>query len=128
MTWKRAVKAKAWAERVVSALRASNISGWLDQSDIAAGVGIASAVRNALKQSSAVVVLLSPRALQSQWVQFEIGAAEALGKKIVPVIVSGEHLEREFPDILKDRQWIDARHRSRDDLARDLKHALGSAQ
>jgi hypothetical protein len=31
--------------------------------------------------------------LHNEWVQFEIGAAEAFGKMIVPVIVSGEEIE-----------------------------------
>src|SRR6266576_5060378 len=116
------------AERLVKALRAGSIAGWLDKADIAAGNSIPSAVRDALKRSSAVVVLLSPRALQSEWVQFEIGAAEALGKKIVPVLVSGEHLEKQFPDFLRNRQWIDARHRSHEDIVRDLDRALEATQ
>jgi uncharacterized Ntn-hydrolase superfamily protein len=115
------------AERLVRGLRAANVSGWLDRADIAAGDSVSSSVRDALKKSSAFVVLLSPRALHSEWVQFEIGAAEALGKKIVPVIVSGENLEEEFPDILRHRKWIDARHRSHADVVRDLEHALESA-
>jgi len=116
------------AERLVKALRAGSIAGWLDKADIAAGNSIPSAVRDALKRSSAVVVLLSPRALQSEWVQFEIGAAEALGKKIVPVLISGEHLEKQFPDFLRNRQWIDARHRSHEDIVRDLERALEAKQ
>lgn len=116
------------AERLVRALRAGNIAGWMDKADIAAGNSVPSAVRNALKRASAVVVLLSPSALQSEWVQFEIGAAEALGKKIVPVLVSGEHLEKQFPDFLRNRRWIDARHRSHEDIVQDLEHALESAQ
>ena len=116
------------AERLVRALRTSSVAGWLDKADIAAGDSIASEVRDALKRSSAVVVLLSPLALQSEWVQFEIGAAEALGKKIVPIIVSGENLEKQFPDILRKRKWIDARHRSHEDVIRDLERALESPQ
>jgi len=115
------------AERIVSALRSGIIGGWLDAADIAAGQSIASEVRKALQRSSAVVVLLSPHALHSQWVQFEIGAAEALGKPIVPVIVSGKHLEEQFPDILRDRKWIDARDRPHTDVVRDLKRALEAA-
>ena len=63
----------------------------------------------------------------SAWVQFEIGAAEALGKKIIPVIVSGKNLEGELPDILKDRQVIDARDRPSGDVVRDVERALESA-
>jgi uncharacterized Ntn-hydrolase superfamily protein len=116
------------AERLVKALEGGSVTGWLDRADIAAGDSVSSAVRDALKKSSAFVVLLSPQALQSQWVQFEIGAAEALGKTIVPVIVSGENLEEQFPDILRHRKWIDARHRSHEEVVRDLERALESAK
>jgi TIR domain len=116
------------AKRLVTALHAAKVSGWMDQTDLALSDSISSAIRDALKQSSVFVVLLSPRALHSQWVQFEIGAAEALGKKIVPVIVSGDHLEKQLPDILRDRKWIDARHRPHAEVVRDLKRALESTQ
>ena len=116
------------AQRLVKALSAINIVGWLDTADIAAGTGIASDVRDALKKSDAVVVLLSPRALDSEWVQFEIGAAEALGKKIIPVIVSGEHLEQQFPDILKDLAWIDARGRPETEVVKEVEQALESSK
>jgi len=112
------------AERLVKALQSANVAGWMDHADIAAGGSISSVVRDALRQSSAVIVLLSPSALHSQWVQFEIGAAEALGNEIIPVIVSGEHLEEQFPEILRKRKWIDARQRSHADVVRDLKSAL----
>lgn len=59
------------AERLVKALRATNVAGWLDAADISGGEGVPSAVRDALKRSSAVVVLLSPHALNSRWVQFD---------------------------------------------------------
>jgi hypothetical protein len=114
------------AKRLVRALQAANVSGWMDQADIAFGDSIAGKVRDALKRSSVFVVLLSPDALHSQWVQFEIGAAEALGKKIVPIIVSGEHLEKQLPDILRNRKWIDARHKSHEDVVQDLQRALES--
>jgi hypothetical protein len=116
------------AKQLVSALRAVNVVGWLDSADIAAGTAVASAVRDALKKSSAVVVLLSPGALHSEWVQFEIGAAEALSKKIIPVIVAGEHLEDQLPDILKGRAWIDARDRPSSEVVKELQQALASTK
>jgi len=97
-------------EHLVRALRATNIAGWLDATDIAAGASVPSAVREALQRSSAVIVFLSNSALHNQWVQFEIGAAEALGKMIIPVIVSGNQLAEQLPEILKDRTVIDARN------------------
>jgi hypothetical protein len=116
----------AEAERFVEALRAANVTGWMDQADITAGDSVSSAVRSALKGSSAVIVLLSPSALHSKWVQFEIGAAEALGKKILPIIVSGDLLEEQFPEILKELKWIDARHKPHADVIHELKSQLDS--
>jgi hypothetical protein len=116
------------ARRLVNALRTSDVTGWMDSADIAAGEAISSAVRDALKRSTAVIVLLSPRALQSEWVQFEIGAAEALNKMIIPVIVSGDQIEEQLPEILRNRVWIDARHRSSDDVIRDVRRAVESIQ
>lgn len=116
------------AERFVEALRGAKVTGWLDQADIAAGDSVPSAIRDALKDSSAVIVLLSPRALHNSWVQFEIGAAEALGKKILPIIISGEHLEEQLPDIMKERKWIDARHRPDADVIHELKSELESVR
>jgi hypothetical protein len=112
--------------RFVKALKNQDIVGWLDQADLSAGEAIPSAVRSALERSSALIVLLSPHALQSQWVQFEIGAAEALGKKIVPVILSGDFPGENVPEILRNRVWVDARDRAYEDVVRDLQHAVES--
>lgn len=113
-------------EQFVRALRAANITGWLDATDIAAGESLSSAVRDALRISSGVVVFLSYNALHNEWVQFEIGAAEALGKTIIPVIISGNDLEKSLPDILRNRKLIDARNRPPSSVAQDISHALGS--
>ena len=116
------------ARLLVNALRTTKVTGWMDSADIAGGEAISSAVRDALKRSAAVIVLLSPRALHSEWVQFEIGAAEALNKRIIPVIVSGDQIEEQLPEILRNRVWIDARHRSDDDVVRDVVRAVESVQ
>ena len=118
----------AQARSLVKALHENNVVGWLDSADIAAGEAVSSAVRDALKNSSVVIVLLSQRALHSQWVQFEIGAAEALDKKIIPVIVSEDVIDEEIPDILRSRKWIDGRDRPYEDVVRDVKRAVESVQ
>jgi methylmalonyl-CoA mutase cobalamin-binding subunit len=115
-------------EQLVRALRAANITGWLDATDIAAGASVSSAVREALQRSSAVIVFLSHNALHNQWVQFEIGAAEALGKTIIPVIVSGNQLEKHLPDILKERKVIDARSQPYAAVVNEIRRALERAQ
>jgi hypothetical protein len=115
-------------EQLVRSLRAADINGWLDATDIAAGASVSSEVREALRRSSAVIVFLSHSALHNQWVQFEIGAAESLGKVIIPVIVSGNQLEQEFPDILKGRSVIDARDRPYPTVINEISQALKQSQ
>ena len=115
-------------EHLVRALRAANIAGWLDAADIAAGASVSSTVREALKRSSAVIVFLSHNALHNQWVQFEIGAAEALGKMIIPVIVSGNQLVEQLPEILKDRKVIDARNQPYAAVVNEISRELELAQ
>jgi|ERR1700722_3545991 TIR domain len=108
----------------VQALQMVNITGWLDATDIAAGDDISSAVRNALSGASAVLVFLSNNALSSRWVQFEIGAAEALEKRIIPVILSGTEPREGLPDILKDRRFIDARNRPPSLVVEEIRRVL----
>jgi hypothetical protein len=115
------------ARSLVKELQEKSILGWRDSADIAGGEAVSSAVRDALKRSSVVIVLLSNSALHSEWVQFEIGAAEALDKKIIPVILSGDVSEEQLPDILRHHSWIDGRHRPLEDVARDVKRAAESA-
>ena len=115
------------ARGLVHALREKHIVGWLDSADIASGDAVSSAVRDALKKSDVVIVLLTTRAFESQWVQFEVGAAEALDKRIIPVVLS--HFDEDHvPEVLRSRQWIDGRDRPLDDVARDVKRAVEAAQ
>jgi len=108
----------------VQALRTTNITGWLDATDISAGDDISSAVRDALRGASAVIVFMSNNALNNRWVQFEIGAAEALEKRIIPVILSGTEPREGLLDILKDRRFIDARDRPPSLVVEDIRRAL----
>jgi actin-like ATPase involved in cell morphogenesis len=111
-------------ERLVRALRAANIVGWLDATDLAAGANISSEIRDAMRKSSAVIVFLSDNALHNQWVQFEIGAAEALGKPIIPVLVAGNDLEQQLPEILSGRKVIDARNRPPAAVVSEIRRTL----
>jgi hypothetical protein len=113
-----------FAEALVRKLGTSGVSGWRDASDVSSGSAISAKIREALQTSSAVVVLLSPEALLSHGVQFEVGAAEALNKRIIPVVVGGENIQDSAPDILKQRQWVDARDRSPDEIADEIKRVL----
>jgi hypothetical protein len=113
------------AEQLVSQLRRVSVAGWRDVTDLAAGEVVSASTREALRRSSAVIVLLSPRSLGSEWLQFEMGAAEALGKKIIPVIIEGENIEQALPVLLRELPWLDGRNKTPHEVARDIEEAVG---
>lgn len=63
-----------------------------DRADLAASHDLAGDIRDAIEQSRALIVLCSPRAAASRYVNEEIRLFKSLGRKemILPVIVEGE--------------------------------------
>lgn len=76
-----------FALRLAKDLRALGAVVWLDQLDIAAGTRWDSAIEEALRGSTRVLVLLSPKAVASQNVLDEMSFALEEGKAVVPVLV-----------------------------------------
>jgi hypothetical protein len=115
-------------EAVARELRASlpdiEVSGWMDESDIAAGEAISKNIRESLRQASAVVVLVSDLSLKSPWVQFELGAAEGMGKPIIPILIGPKGVEQRLPDWLRGIAYIDAQANPLQKVATELARAL----
>lgn len=114
----------SFAHRLVEHLKQYGASGWMDNADISAGNAVASAIRSALQESSAVVVLVSPDSLRSPWVEFEVGAAAALGLPIIPVVVGGKGVENDLPEPLRGIVLLDARNRPVSEIAEELERAV----
>jgi succinyl-CoA synthetase alpha subunit len=62
-------------------------------------------VREAIENASKFVVVWNDTALTSDWVNYEIGMAEALGKPILVVVPKGE--TSRIPGNLKETQVIE---------------------
>lgn len=114
------------ARELAAGLRDAELSGWMDQSDIATGDAIADKLKESLRQASAIVLLVSERSLKSQWVQFELGAAFAMGKSIIPILIDEAGIEISLPDWLQGIAYLDARGRPIKDVAKEVVHALSS--
>ncbi len=89
-------------------LKKIEVQYFLDQKKIQWGDSITDEVRSALNECIAVVVIISPASLKSQWVPFEIGhalGANAMGvnKKILPLLT---HPSLDIPAYLKDVNCI----------------------
>lgn len=67
---------------------------FLDQAELSASHALRADIETALTNSQFLVVLCTPKSAQSRWVQLEIEAFEAAGKRaqIIPVLAAGEPL------------------------------------
>jgi hypothetical protein len=116
-------KDTAYAAQLERLLHKTNVRGFLDQSDIAAGAGL-SLVRDEINSASALLVLLSDDAVKSNWVLFEIGLAQSLGKPIIPILLPTTDLDKSALDWVKGYHVIDARNRSIPEIAEEIDSAL----
>jgi hypothetical protein len=114
----------SFAHRLSTALKGVKIEGWMGEADIASGLAKGDSLRSAIKGSNAIVVLVSPSALERRWVEFEIGAGLGLGKPIIPILIGGGGAEADLPEPLRGLKMLDARDRPTADVVRDVEEAL----
>ena len=77
---------RAWAKQFAIALEAEGIDVWFDR-DIALGEDIREQIQSALRASNTLIVLLSSNSVKSSWIFFELGAAVAGNKRIIPIVI-----------------------------------------
>jgi hypothetical protein len=64
-------------------LRRRNFRIWIDRSDIKSGTNWRDAIQMAIKESSAIIVILSEESLKSEWVDIEWNEALDVGKPVI---------------------------------------------
>jgi ABC-type branched-subunit amino acid transport system substrate-binding protein len=80
---------KPWAEAFAQALRRQGLSLWFDQWDLKPGDKLNEALDAALRDSETVVLLLGPKSVDRPSLFFELGAALALNKRVIPIVSEG---------------------------------------
>ncbi len=97
---------KSRALKAIGELKARGVLGEHDKlihtSDIfPPGSSFREQVQKAIKGASKVIILWSGHGVESGWVYYEKGMAEALGKQIFLVVPKGEssHLPRELKEV-----------------------------
>jgi len=120
------------ARRIRDHLLAENLAPWLDAERLSAGNPLSLKIRDAISTSSTFLVLLSPAAMESDWVGREISIAreiekpmEQRGTFILPVLLEPIH----YPPALRfleDRVHIDATNwnESPGDVLREITGAV----
>lgn len=74
------------ARQLTEALDEINIQYFFDRKDVEWGDDVTGRITSGLAECAALIVVISPASLKSQWVPFEIGHASGLGKKILPFL------------------------------------------
>lgn len=99
------------AEQIAKELSKFDLDVWNAETEIFPGDNWAEKVSNALKDSDAMVVLITPDSLESKTVQREIEYAlgnNSYNNRLIPVLVGSEEnvSERNLPWILQKLQTI----------------------
>lgn len=99
-----ASKDEALASKLAASLEEAGLDAWYDKREILPGDNWAEKISQGLKESEAMVVLLTPSALESDTVQRNISYAlgeESFSNRLIPVIIGDSH------DLPQDRMpWI----------------------
>jgi tetratricopeptide (TPR) repeat protein len=109
-------------------LKRQGVPIWLDQWDIPSGANWGRTIEKALKESSHLLLILSPSSVDSDDVQSEWLSALEKGKVVVPIL----YQQCDIPFRLKPIQYIDFTSRSPDNeeaiqqILNDLEKALST--
>lgn len=87
------------ADTLCAILDDLSIPYFRDERSIEWGESISSEVKLALSEAFAVIVVVSPGSLKSQWVAYETGYASALDKRILPFLT---HPDLDVPGYMRD--------------------------
>ena len=98
-------KDKPWVSEFASALRDAGVKTWFDVSELAPGERWQDKVQEALRDSSTLIIILSPNSVESPWTFFELGAALADKKRIIPVVTEDVDLMR-IASLLRQFQFL----------------------
>ena len=80
------LKDKPWVAEFASALKDSGVRALFDVAELSPGDRWQDRVQEALRSSRTLVIILSKNSAQNPWTFFELGAAVADDKKIIPVL------------------------------------------
>jgi hypothetical protein len=108
-----------FAERLARILHLQGISAISDR-QIQHGENWESAFRGALDNAEAVVLVMSPDALNSPYVMVEVGAALASHKPIIAVLPPNRRLPRDVPQPIGELRLLRADKLSDSEIATSL--------
>jgi hypothetical protein len=124
---------KDFVDRLTSDLKQAGFNLWRDTESLEAGtVSWERAIRQAIKDSAAVILVASPTALASDYVQGELTISKLQNRPIYPIWAAGENWIDCVPLDMANYQYLDGRaHRyekSLDALTSSLRSFLDTSE
>jgi TIR domain len=95
------------ADQLESDLKRVGLQPWVDRQGIEGGHDWLDAIQHAIEQCDALVVILTPQAVGSEFVRIEWRHAKRMRKKVVPLLYK---LPSRMPMDLAEIQWVDFQH------------------
>ncbi len=119
---------KEFCEMMIRQLEAAGFKVWIDTEQLRAGENWRETINYAIKDSFALILIISPEAKESEYVTYEWAFAQGAGVKVIPVML--KHTEKLHPQ-LEMLQYLDFTDRARppwDKLIRRLWELQGENQ
>jgi HEAT repeat protein len=119
---------KEFCEMMIHQLEAAGFKVWIDSERLRAGENWREAINYAIKDSFALILIISPEARESEYVTYEWAFAQGAGVKVIPVML--KHTDKLHPQ-LEMLQYLDFTDRARppwDRLMRRLWELQGESQ
>jgi hypothetical protein len=117
-----------FVEMLIRQLQAAGFPVWVDTEQLRAGENWRESINYAIKESFALILVISPEAKASQYVTYEWAYAQGAGVKVIPVLL--KHTDKLHPQ-LEQLQYLDFTDRARpswDKLLRRLWELQGEHQ
>ena len=90
---------KVAASRLRSELQRVGFEVWHDIEDMQGGLAWKEQLRQAIRKVDVVLVLMSPAAVESRYVEWEWETAITVEKKVIPLLISVCEVPRELKDL-----------------------------
>lgn len=94
-----------WVREFASSLGNQGVDVWLDTARIRPGESVPDAIDSGLRSSDAIVAVLGSSDLRRPSVLFELGAAFAMEKRIIPIVAHDIDPVR-LPSAIRNRQFL----------------------
>jgi WD40 repeat protein len=113
-----------FVRRLVQDLRAEGVNLWVDQDEVTVGEQWWDSIVNAIRTTTAVILIATPDGRRSKWVERELRLADEQGIPVFPIWAAGDSYIESVPLGMASIQYVDMR--STDGYADGVKALLSA--